>query len=222
VVAEPPSAPTEQPKPQVKEQERPQTTEASKPADKPVTQKELGRCSTLSYNLGIINDRFIAEGFDKNKLLQIIQESERQWEQGVSKNLFEYTPSDKSNLISFSVNNDNDLTPGEHDGFSYAPQLDTGAVEHFEINAYPTVFDKAERVYNNFGGTIPKDTVAHNVILFIMLHEMGHAFGLGHINLRGPILSGIENTPITTDSPSLTKEDIAFAKAWCAGSGRGY
>lgn len=186
----------------------------------PTPTPDSAHCSlTYDYSIGRVDGFWTEKGFDRKTLTDLVTYSEKQWEDTIDKNLFEYK-SDSANKIDFIVDDYFKVNQGQDQyGRATTKNYQNGTpLNEFQIYMFSQVFEYASRpsfIYYGDSTGNNKDLTA-NVITNTIMHELGHVIGLGHLTPPQAVMNSGENHIPASKLPTLTQDDITALKDWCA------
>jgi len=178
----------------------------------------------LTYRVGRVDDFFTQKGFTSAKLNELLEYSEKQWEDALGKDIFEQG-NNGPNAINFIVD---PLGAGSanaegHYGRLYSDRVyPNGTVEGFTIKIYSELFTYAAQprlLY--YGEPTTQDKLNEAVVARVITHELGHAIGLGHLDLEkveykeSIMIGGKSGGYATSYLPKLTSDDLNLLKDFC-------
>ena len=153
-------------------------------------------CSTtMPYDLGNIDNEIVSAGFDRDKLLSIVQRVEKKWEDATGRNLFDYNPGESRNLVHFLMDSSDTVD---------------GQVRLLGLGPFYPGFKIIFFAPKNATGL---SLLIENYVETILLHEMGHAIGLPHLPSGTKAVMSSPSTPSIRND--LTEQDISFVREFC-------
>lgn len=178
----------------------------------------------LKYRVGRVDDFFVQKGFTGTKLSELLIYSEKQWEDALGKDIFRQD-NNSPNTINFIVDalGEGSANAENHYGRLYHDKTyPNGTVERFTIKVFSELFTYAAQPYLlYYGEPTTQDKLTEAEVARVITHELGHALGLGHLDLEevehkeSVMIGGETGGYATSYLPKLTEDDISLLKEFC-------